>query len=476
MQVMDETDRLPAHHTFRDPAGSLSITEDGVFRQVHSSYQNDILNLLRQPFAASLVASGSLIGSEILPSETGSLRLRHPRVSFRSYPWEWSPSMWLAAAELTLNLCSQLVKEGWILKDATPLNVLFQGTEPVFVDLLSIQPMDLNQPIWYAYGQFVRTFLLPMLAHSQLGWPLQTTLTRRDGYEPEDIYTALPWAARLRQPALSSVTLPMLLSGKSRQPNAAPSDNHKPNTLAARSTSDPDVVRQVLLKTLKNLGTQMRRATPAQHTSTWSDYAQTAHHYSGDDHAGKQDFVRAALAHATPARVLDVGCNTGNYSLLAAETGAEVVSIDTDLQAVDRLVSRLHGSHTNILPLCISLAHPTPATGWQNREYPSFLDRACGHFDTVLMLAVIHHLLLGDQIPLEEVALLCSRLTTQHLIIEWVPPTDPRFQEILRGRGHLYTHLTEANFRAAFAPHFHITTETTLSNHRILFHMQRAVA
>ena len=101
--------------------------------------------------------------------------MRHPRISFQSFPWEWAPGLWLAAAELTLTMwwCSDLVREGWLLKDATPLNVLFQGTEPIFVDVLSIEKMNPTQPIWLAYGQFVRMFLLPMLAYSRLGWPLQ---------------------------------------------------------------------------------------------------------------------------------------------------------------------------------------------------------------------------------------------------------------------------------------------------------------
>ncbi len=48
------------------------------------------------------------------------------------------------------------------------LTVLFQGTEPIFVDMLSIQRVNWDQPVWYAYGQFIRTFLLPMLANAKL--------------------------------------------------------------------------------------------------------------------------------------------------------------------------------------------------------------------------------------------------------------------------------------------------------------------
>ena len=449
--------------TFRDPAGSVEIRSDGAYRSIRSPFDAEILAFLELPLASELVASGRLVASEIIEGGADGelLVLRHPRVSFQSYPWEWAPALWLAAAELTLNLCSDLVKEGWLLKDATPLNVLFKGIEPVFVDVLSIERATPELPIWMAYGQFVRTFLLPMLAHSRLGWPLQVTLTRRDGYEPEEIFAALSWPARLRQPALSAVTLPSLLAGKAKGNSS----------LAARRVKDPDLAKQIILKTLKDLLTRMRQVTPAHRSSTWTDYAETATHYSEDDHSRKRAFVTDALAASKPSRVLDVGCNTGVYSVLAADAGAEVVSIDTDLQTVDRLCAKLKGSGKNILPLCVDLAYPTPAVGWENSETASFLSRCSGHFDTVMMLAVIHHLLLHSQIPMDRIALLCSNLTTENLILEWVPPIDIKFKEILRGRDNLYAHITEASFRDAFAKHFTTVGEMTLLNGRILLHL-----
>jgi ribosomal protein L11 methylase PrmA len=168
-----------------------------------------------------------------------------------------------------------------------------------------------------------------------------------------------------------------------------------------------------------------------------------------------------------------VGCNTGVYSNLAVEAGAEVVSIDTDLQAVDRLCASLKGSGKNILPLCVDLAYPTPATGWENRENASFLSRCAGHFDTVMMLAVLHHLLLRNQIPMDRIAALCAGLTTRHLILEWVPPADPKFQELLRGREAIYEHITEAMFREAFAEHFTVSDELVLANGRTMLHLQK---
>ena len=104
---------------------------------------------------------------------------------------DWFSSKCQRPPALTLELCTQLLHEGWILKDATPLNILFEGSRPVFVDLLSIERRDPGSPLWLAYGQFARTFLLPLAANKYLGWPLAATLNRRDGYEPVDLYPYL---------------------------------------------------------------------------------------------------------------------------------------------------------------------------------------------------------------------------------------------------------------------------------------------
>lgn len=465
VEVVEPNPSLP-FRTFRDPAGSVEIRRDGVYRTVLSPYDADILAFLETSLASELVAQGQLVASEVVASASDiqPLVVRHPRVSFRSYPWEWSPRLWLAAAELTLNLCSELLREGWILQDATPLNVLFRGMQPVLVDVLSVRRADAHLPIWYAYGQFIRTFLLPMLAFQRLGWPLQATMLRRDGYEPEELYGALPWYARLHQPALSSVTLPVLLARHTRIGGAS---------FISRSVNDPEIAKQVILKTLARLGSRIRGIMPSRRPSAWTDYAQTATHYSAEDHVGKREFVIRSLAASKPERVLDIGSNTGVYSAIAADGGAEVVAIDTDLQTVDRLCVSFDRSGKNILPLCVDLSHPTPSVGWRNQESASFLDRCYGHFDMVMMLAVLHHLLLRSQVPLDRIAVLCRDLTTRNIVIEWVPSTDVKFKELVRGRDTLYAHITEAAFRDAFVKYFYVVAETKLSNDRILIHFRK---
>ena len=178
------TSALP-RATFRDPAGSLSFEDHQVIRRIDPSARASVLDLLESNFCIAMQQRGDLIGAEI-DDGRGQLCLRHPMIAIPTYPWEWTPSQWLAAAELTLDLCEQALADGWILKDATPLNVLFSDCRPIFVDIPSFERRDKHSSIWLAYGQYVRTFLLPLLMNRMLSWPLSLSVFKRDGYEPTD--------------------------------------------------------------------------------------------------------------------------------------------------------------------------------------------------------------------------------------------------------------------------------------------------
>ena len=71
------------------------------------------------------------------------------------------------------------------------------------------------------------------------------------------------------------------------------------------------------------------------------------------------------------------------------------------------------------------------------------------------MLAFIHHLLLVGQIPLDRIASLASKITTRNLILEWVPPTDPKFLEL---RPAAAKPSTPTSPNRTSAPHFTLTS------------------
>jgi SAM-dependent methyltransferase len=379
----------------------------------------------------------------------------HERIPFPSYPHEWPPEMLWAAGRLTLELAQAALADGFGLKDATPHNILFRGSEPVFIDALSFERRNPGDPIWKPHAQFVRTFLLPLMAHRLWNLPpADIFLTHRDGLEPEEIYRWCGPLERFKPRTLSLVSIPTWLSRK-----ADPDDQkiYQPHLLA-----NPEKARFILESLFKRLERTLDSLQPAaQKKSVWSDYMAT-HSYDDPAFAAKEKFVGEALREFKPARVLDAGANTGHFSALAAQAGAEVVSVDLDAACAGAIWRRAREQKLNILPLVLNLAHPSPALGWRNGECPSFLDRATGAFDGVLMLALIHHLLVTERIPLEEILRLAYDVTNSLLVIEFVDPKDEMFRRLTRGREQLHASLDVKMFEQACAPYFEIVRSLAL--------------
>jgi len=453
--------------TFRDPAGSLHLEADRAVRVIHPASRRNVLEFIRSPFYLRLVNRGDAVATDVDDSPSG-LRLLHPRIEFPSYPWEWTPSQLLAAAELTLRLQHEAINAGWSLKDATPLNLLFDGPRPVLVDILSFEPLDPTSTLWLAYAQYIRTFLIPLVLRRLLGWPISHTIFSRDGQAPVDIYPLLTWGQRLSRDVFFPITLPALLDRFSRS-NARAAH-------AATHNTNPEFVCNLLHQRLDALARRTRRAAArasARMPQAWAAYPDTAGHYSSVDLEQKREWLRQTLVELRPDRVLDVGANTGDYSLIAAASGASVVALERDPLTAERLYRRTLQLNLPIQILRADIARPTPATGWENTETESLLDRLDARFDLVLLLAVVHHLLLIEQVPLTRILQLCHRLTRSHLVLEWVPTSDPMYQQLLRGRDELYGLINEEDLLQAAHGLFRPLRRAQLPNGRVLLLLQR---
>ncbi len=451
--------------SFRDPSGFCFAFDSRIFRIVSPESVAELEAFLNSAGARRFASEAQLIPTRKLDAaEIGRLRenaifrqiaagqeqavvFEHERVAFPSYPYEWTPEMLFAAGRLTLDLAQTALEEEFGLKDATPYNVLFRGSRPVFIDLLSFERRTPGDAVWKPYAQFVRTFLLPLLVNRRWGIPLADIFTtHRDGLQAEEVYRMCRPLQRLQPPFLTLVSLPAWLASKGedraiyRRPPLA----------------DPEKARFIVRALLGRLRRALEKLAPrAGKNSVWSGYM-GSHSYTEAAFQAKRDFVEAALREIQPRRVLDVGANTGHFSRLAARAGAAVVAIDSDPACMGLLWQQAQSGQENILPLVIDLARPSAGLGWRNRECPGFLDRAAGNFDTVFMLAVLHHLLVTERVPLTEVMQLAAELTTGWLIIEFVAPADEMFRRLLRGRDHLFADLDQKVFEAACRRHFEI--------------------
>ena len=451
---------MPETASFRDPAGFCVALNGHILRVVEPAHVAHVEGFLNSPCGRKFTASRALAATRLLTkaeisdwmerpefaraSEGHGIGavFEHERIEFPSYPCEWSPAMLYAAAESTLDLALEAWKCGYNLKDATPWNILFRGAEPVFVDLLSFEPRVAGESVWRPYAQFVRTFLLPLLANKYWGTSLADIFTtRREGLEPQELLAKCSIFQKLRPPFLALVTLPAWLDGKEGAP--------------ARLAND-EKAAFIVESLLKRLRATLRGLRPSPSANArWSNYMET-HNYEPHAFAAKETFVREALMECKPKHVLDIGANTGHFSRIAAASGARVVAIDSEPACAAESFLQARTERLDVLPLVLDVARPTPAMGWRNAECASFLDRARGQFDAVLMLALVHHLLVTERVPLREIFSLAAELTRSLLIIEFVPAQDPMFQRLLRGRGALFASYTREAFEQACQRQFNI--------------------
>jgi len=436
-------------------------------RHIRESHREEVVEFVTSAFSRGAVERGEMVDTA-MEEAAGELRLIHPLVRVPTYPWEWTVSQWLAAAELTLRLCDEALEAGWVLKDATPLNILFVQGKPVLVDALSFERRDPGATVWLAYGQYVRTFLLPLLMAKLMHWPLELTMFRRDGYEPAELYAAMGWRERLSPAAFWPVTLPALLERKKSVNEAA--------NAPVRKVQDAGLALHTLRTMLKGLGKRTRAAAPVSANSEWSEYTSTLQHYTLAESEQKRAWVQAVLEEVRPRNVLDVGANTGEFSELAARAGADVVALERDKDAAELIAQRSRAKGLTVQTIHADLARPTPAVGWANGESSTLLSRLQGKFDLVLMLAVIHHLLLLEQIPLRAIVELAATLTTKFLLVEWVPASDAMYVSLMRGRTELYAGIGEADFLAACAGLFRVVRRTALGNGRVMFLLELEVS
>jgi SAM-dependent methyltransferase len=465
--------------SFRDPDGYLFQPGSRILRYVLPHAAGDVRALLDSRLAANWMNAGKLVRSGILenpagcelPSECagglpqGAVIVEHTPIAFRNYPYEWAPEMLRAAAELTLELAREAMRGGFSLKDATPYNVIFDGCRPVFVDLLSFRRRDPTESVWRPYAQFVRTFVLPLLAFRYFGLrPDEILLAHRDGIEPERLMPLCPAYRLLFPPFLSSVTLPALLA----RGGGAKADRYQ-----VRHARDANEAAFLLESLFARAGRLLRHGNKPRRASATVQYMDSGHPYAAAELAEKERFVESALQRCVPRNVLDVGCNTGHFSRLAARSGARVVAIDRDEAAIDAVWRSASQAAPGILPLVVDIGRPPGACGWQNNECAAFLDRARGSFDCVLMLALMHHLVVNERVPLGAILQLAAELTTRWAIVEYIDPHDSNFQNIARGRDALHGDVTRENFESAAGRWFQIVGARDINLTRRIYLLQK---
>lgn len=448
--------------SFRDPSGSVYVQDGVLKRRVNETYRRDFELLLSSGLFEELVSEGLLVGHEMLGDEeaarVGAYRVIVPeRVGFISYPYEWCFGQLRDAALATLRIQSIALDHGMSLKDASAFNIQFAPAGPVLIDTLSFEELEEGRP-WVAYGQFCRHFLAPLALMSLVDVRLgQMSRAFLDGVPLDLASRLLPAKTKLR-PGLQ---IHIHAHAKSQLKHAD------------KGIGSEQVKGRFSMKAFRGLIDNLTSVVGSLEWdpkgTQWVDYYADATHYSETAFDKKLELVAGFIRQVDPDSVWDLGANTGMFSRLAADIARHTIAFDIDPGAVEAHYRNLKElkDEARVLPLVLDLTNPSPALGWANAERDTLEDR--GPVDLVLALALVHHLAIGNNVPLEMIADWFARLA-RHLIVEFAPKDDPKVEFMLASREDIFTDYTEAGFERAFERGFQLRAkEAVEGSGRILY-------
>ncbi len=458
----DVKEKKKIFSSFRDPSGFLFFSEGTLYRQINPIYKDDYELLMNSGLYKSLVVDGLLIPHKEekdnkLQSAKAHKIIKPEKIKFISYPYEWSFGQLKAASLATLAIQKKALEFNMSLKDASAYNIQFKDNKPIFIDTLSFERYVKNKP-WIAYKQFCQHFLGPLALASCRDIRLSQLLRiYLDGVPLDLVSSLLPFSTQIKPSLLIHIHL-HARSQKHFSRRGLHLAKGKMSLFSLRGLIDSleAAIKKMKCKTSK---------------TQWSEYYEDKS-YSLEAFDDKIFIVSDFLDKIKPKSVWDFGANTGEFSRIAASKGFFTVSFDSDPSVVEKnYLTAVEKNEKNILPLLCDLTNPSPAIGWANKERLSYLQRTLP--EAVLVLALVHHLTIGYNLPFARLAEFFAKIS-KFLIIEFIPKNDPQVKKMLSSRDDIFSTYSKDFFEQEFTNFFKIHSSLALKDSaRFLYLMER---
>ena len=454
--------------SFRDPSSRVFIQNDRIIRGLDDVASADFAVLESSRLFEAAMLQGEIVATKRLGEVPQELQngvwmtaLEHERVPMISYPYEWSFEMLKDAALLQLDLTERALAEQMITKDATPFNIQFIGSHPVFIDVGSFERLTPGEP-WFGYRQFCQQFLNPLLLQARRGVDFRPWVRGSlDGMSPDQCASMLRLSDRCRPATFVHVVMHAWADRRlARSPRDVRSE------LSAAGFGPKVIAAQV--RKLRTLVAGLRWRPGA---SAWTEYS-TRNHYADAELASKADFVKRAAGRRRRTQVLDLGANDGFFTEIVLAGADSAVAVDSDPAVVDGLYRRLRDrTDRRLLPLCVDLVDAAGGHGWRGTERAPFDARV--RPDLVLCLALVHHLAITENVPLEEVAAFLAQWRSE-VIVEFPALDDPMVRRLVQQKkGRSTKRYSQAQFEAAIERHFVVQESLALqSGNRIMYSLR----
>lgn len=447
--------------SFRDPSGFLFSKGNTLYRQVNYRYKPDYDLLMESGLYKDLTDAGYLV-----PHDEVSLSLKVTDdaykiikpgfIPFISYPYEWCFSELKDAALLTLKIQKAALEHRMSLKDASAYNIQFMHGRPVFIDTLSFERYQEGIP-WIAYRQFCQHFLTPLALMKYKDQRFnQWFKVNMDGIPLDLASKLLPLQTKLKLKTLIHIHI------------HAWSQRH----FASRAISNKKKKFSKLsfFALIDSLETAILTLKWDPKGTEWAEYY-TDTNYTENALSHKKQLVSEFMSIIHPKVVWDIGANQGMFSRIASNKGIQTISFDIDPACVEKNYLEVRGKNeTHILPLLLDVTNPSPEIGWNNRERRSIASR--GPAQCLFALALIHHLAISNNVPLNKIAAFFSEICDS-LIIEWIPKEDSQIQRLLSTRDDIFDNYTQETFENNFRQYFEIIKSVNIKKScRVLYLMK----
>ncbi len=305
--------------SYRDPSGQVFLHNSRVFRTITKHGYDDFKTVEATGFLTDLVDKGFLVPwrdvdkDDFEQTNDNVVRiLEHTPLPFISYPFEWSFSALKDAALLHLDVHIMALAKGVTLSDASAFNIQFIGVKPIFIDHLSFRPYQ-DGEFWNGHRQYCEQFLNPLLLQSQMGIPHNAWYRGSpEGIPSASMTSVLPFLSRIKPQVMTNLVLPVWFDRRSGS-----------NSEVSKSVAD----KRLPLSSFRNMLVGLRKFIASlklpENTTVWKEYAENTS-YGNDETKNKKYFIQKFCSTVKPETLWDIGCNTGEYSKVALETGAKM--------------------------------------------------------------------------------------------------------------------------------------------------------
>ena len=459
--------------SFRDPEGRIYVASGRVFRGISQLSTNRVRDFIESAYfkeraGTQIVNSWIVSPEDVLKSgveeddvNAWTMWLEHECLPLISYPYEWSFENLKQAACFTLSLLADALKNGYTLKDASAFNVQFVHSKPIFIDILSFVDYSDGDP-FIGYKQFCEHFISPLCLTAFADIEYNHWFRGRlDGLDVVETSKALPLSTYFRLQVLMHIHIQAWGIKKITSTSKSASSFRSHRRIPQRN----------LLALVKNLNQFIARLK-RKRESYWQAYSENTS-YDFIDEEAKKHIAKKFIEQSGARKLLDLGCNTGEYSRMAIESGVKtVVGVDLDSGALDLAVKNTRSDSASAHFLFWDLANPSSKIGWKLEERDA-LETRIGRIDAVFCFALIHHVVIGRNIPLDEFVNWVCSLAPRGLI-EFVPKSDPMTRGLLENREDVFHDYDEMRFEQWLAKYTtSITVHKLHHSGRLIFEFEK---